>query len=58
MWRSAVFMRPSAGQVVASAADPYMKRVRRPGRKSRAGAGRRVNNRRKSRPQISRESVE
>ncbi len=58
MRRSAEFMRPNAGQLVAPAAAPYMKRVRRPGCKSRAGAGRRVNNRRNSRPQISRESVE
>jgi len=52
------FTLPSAGELVASAAAPYMKRVRRPGRTSLAAAAENRQSGPQSRPNSRRKSAE
>jgi len=49
---------PNAGELAAPAAAPYMKRVRRPGRKSLAAAAESRQSRPQSRPNSRRKSAE
>jgi hypothetical protein len=52
------FTPPSAGELVAPAAAPYMKLARRPGRKSLAPAAESRQSRPQSRPNSRRKSAE
>ncbi len=58
MRRLAGFTPPTAGELVAPAANPYMRRVRRPGRQSRVAAAESRQSRPQSRPNSRRKSAE